>query len=436
MRKILFILIVISCWVGMAGCSDDDNKGPDVSFRRPYYILPASESLNVEIRLSEPAPADITVPFTVAGTGEEGIDYSLSAHEFVVQAGLDSAIITITPVTNMTEGREIHLTLQEVAGYVPGIYRQTMIPIETKSPFTSSFLSTEYNLYTEMEVAALLHIGGSEYTSPSYDISIPFEIDPASTAVLGTHYEIEGGEKRFIYQKDDYMARVKLKFLKKEEGKNKVVLRLVETDNFMISLSNNRAYITINGPVNFDDLVGSWKFKEFSSKDYVTSTASMAGDTEGVKNLPECVATDILVFENTGGKNVIRTNKLTGDLVNYFCDGAEVVVRDIVNEQIYLPSEMNEWGLHRSVLRTDFSKVNLNFSPDNQNYASAEVDFRILEDGDILEVRIVQYIPMDFLQETYDYVSDPFYTGDRNFDKNIPMKGNYTLSYRFSRMEN
>ena len=113
MRKILFILIVISCWVGMAGCSDDDNKGPDVSFRRPYYILPASES--------EPAPADITVPFTVAGTGEEGIDYSLSAHEFVVQAGLDSAIITITPVTNMTEGREIHLTLQEVTGYVPGI---------------------------------------------------------------------------------------------------------------------------------------------------------------------------------------------------------------------------------------------------------------------------------------------------------------------------
>ena len=49
-----------------------------------------------------------------------------------------------------------------------------------------------------MEVAALLHIGGSEYTSPSYDISIPFEIDPASTAVLGTHYEIEGGETVYL----------------------------------------------------------------------------------------------------------------------------------------------------------------------------------------------------------------------------------------------
>ncbi len=434
MRKILFLLMVVGFWVGMAGCSDDEKKGPDVSFRRPYYVLPASESLDVEVRLSEPAPTDLTVPFTVGGTGEEGVDYSLSAHEFIVKAGSDSATITVTPVTNMTEGREIQLTLQEVAGYVPGIYRQTMIPIETKSPFTSSFLSTEYNLYTETEVAVSLYIGSNEYTSPSYNISIPFEIDPASTAELGTHYEIEGGEKQFIYQKDDYMARVNLKFLKKEEGKNKIVLRLVETDNFMISLSNNRAYITINGPIDFDDLVGSWKFEEFSSKDYVTNTATTAGDAEGVKNLPECLSSDILIFENTGGKNVIRTNKLTGDLKNYFCDGAEVTVRDIVNEQIYLPSEMNEWGLHRSVLRTDFSKVNLNFSPDYQNYAPAEVDFRILEDGDILEVRIVQYIPMDFLQETYADVSDPFYSGDRNFDKNIPMKGNYTLSYRFSRI--
>ena len=27
MRKVLFILIVVSCWVGMTGCSDDGNKG-------------------------------------------------------------------------------------------------------------------------------------------------------------------------------------------------------------------------------------------------------------------------------------------------------------------------------------------------------------------------------------------------------------------------
>ena len=66
---------------------------------------------------------------------------------------------------------------------------------------------------------------------------------------------------------------------------------------------------------------------------------------------------------------------------------------------------------------------------------TANGSFRILEDGDILEVRIVQYVPTDFLQEVYAYVSDSFYSGDINFDKNLPMKGVYTLSYRFSRVK-
>lgn len=435
MRKIVVIWMLVVSFAGFIGCSDDDAKGPDISFRRAYYVLPAMEALNVEVRLSEPATEDLTVAFDVTGTGEEGGDYAISAHEFIVKAGLDTAVVVITPLNNMVEGREICLALRRVEGYGLGVYKQTVIPIEKKSAFTTSFFPTEYNLYREMEVAARLDIGSKEYTTPSYDITIPFEIDPSSTAVLGTHFEIEGGTQQFLYQKDDYMARVKLKFLKKEEGKDKIVLRLVETDNYMISTTNNRAYVTINGPIGFEDLVGSWKFEEFSSMEYVKSTATMAGDTEGVKHLPENSSSDVLVFETSGGKNLIRTGQLTGDLKNYLCDGAEITVGEIVNEQIYLPTEMREWKLLRSVLRTNFSKVNLSFSPTNQNYSPAEVDFRILGDGDILELRIVQYIPTDFLQETYTYYSDPFYSGDVNFDKNYPMKGKFTLSFKFTKVE-
>lgn len=435
MRKILYIWMSIMTIAGMGGCSDDDTKGPNISFRRAYYVLSAIEMLNVEVRLSEPAKEDLTVTFEVGGTGEEGTDYAISAHEFVVKAGLDSAVVTITPLNNVNEGREIYLALRKAEGYEFGVYKQTVIPIERKSAFTTYFFPTEYNLYKEMEVATRLDIGSKEYTTPPYDITIPFEVDPASTAVLGTHFEIVGQKQQFLYQKDDYMGRVKLKFLKKEEGKDKIVLRLVETDNFMISTSSNRAYITINGPVGFEDLLGSWKFEEFASMEYVKSIASMAGDTEGIKNLPESFSSDILVFETSGGKNVIRTGQLNGDLKNYLCDGSEIVVGEIVNEQIYLPDEVKEWGLYRSVLRTTFSKVNLSFSATHQSYAPAEVDFRVLGDGDILELRIVQYVPTDFLQETYEYYSDPFYSGDINFDKNLPMKGKYTLSFRFSKVD-
>lgn len=139
MRKILVIWMLIVSFVGFIGCSDDDAKVPDISFRRAYYVLPAMEALNVEVRLSEPATEDLTVTFDVTGTGEEGEDYAISAHEFIVKAGLDTAVVVITPLNNMVEGREICLVLNRVEGYEFGVYKQTVIPIEKKSAFTTSF---------------------------------------------------------------------------------------------------------------------------------------------------------------------------------------------------------------------------------------------------------------------------------------------------------
>lgn len=431
MQKILKMILVIIVLHGVAGCSDDEVNSPTVSFRRPYYILSTTGDLEVEVRLSEPTSRDLSIGFTVGGTGEEGVDYEISSREFLIPAGQESSTITLSPINTINEGREVSLYLQELEGYDFGWYRQTMIPIEQQDPFTTSFLSTEYNLYEECEIGVKLFIGSSEYTSPSYNISIPFEIDPSSTAELGVHYEIVGENKQFIYEKDDMMGRARLRFLRKEDGKDKIVLRLLESDRFLISTSNNRAYVYIDGPIGFDDLVGSWRFSSFSSESHVRRTATMFGDTGGLDNLPEGSVSDILVFVREGGKNIVKTDQLVSDLQNYFLDGAEVVEGDIVENQLY---ELDEWGLSRSVLQTEFSKVNLNFSGSSMKESRAEVDFRLLDEGNTLEVRVVQYEPVDFLQEVYSYYSDPHYSGDVNFNKELPMKGDYTLSFQFSRV--
>lgn len=433
MRNILYIYLVIVIFSLVLGCSDDEVGCPTISFRRPYYILSPTEDLNVEVRLSEATLNNLTVGFTVGGTGKEGEDYIISAKEFMIPAGQDSAIISLSPMNTINEGREVSLYLQEVEGYDFGMYRQTMIPIEQQEPFTTSFFSSDYNLYEESEIAIKLFIGTSEYTRPSYDITVPFDIDPASTAELGVHYEIVGGEKQFLYKKDDLMGRVRLRFLKKEAGKDKIVLRLVEDDRFLISTSNNKANINIDGPIDFENLVGTWRFSGFSSESHVRKMATMFGDTEGLQKLPQGDISDVLVFTTESGKNIIRTNQLVSDLKNYFIDEAEVSVLDIVENQLY---ELDEWSLHRSVLQTELSKVNLNFSDKNMKESEAEVDFRLLNEGNTLEIRIVQYEPVDFLQEVYSYYSDPNYSGDVNFDKNLPMKGNYTLSFQFSRERN
>ena len=432
MQKLLNIVLVITSLCSLIGCSDDEVNSPTVSFRRPYYILSTTGDLSVEVRLSEPTSRDLVVNFTLGGTGEEGVDYTLSASEFLIPAGQDSSIITLSPMNTINEGREVSLYLQEVEGYDFGMYRQTMIPIEQQEPFTTSFLSTGYNLYEECEIGVELFIGSSKYTNPSYDIVIPFEIDPASTAELGVHYEIDGGNKQFIYEKDDMMGRARLRFLKKEKGKDKIVLRLLESDRFLISTTNNRAYIYIDGPISFDDLVGSWRFSSFSSESHVREMATMFGDMEGLTNLPLGNTSDVLVFAREDGKNIIRTSQLVSDLKNYFMEGAEVIEQGIVEDQLY---ELDEWGLLRSVLKTEFSKVNLNFSDSSIKESKAEVNFRLLDEGSTLEIRVVQYEPVDFLQKVYSYYSDPHYSGDINFNKELPMKGNYTLSFQFSRVD-
>ena len=147
--------------------------------------------MEVEIRLSEPVDQELVIPFSVGGSAVENDEYVLSAHEFIVSAGQDSAVISITPQNNFSSERQISLTLDIPEGYGAGIYKQTIIPMERRTALTVEFVATEYDLYEEGVVGVKLKSGSSEYR-PSYDAYIPFEIDPSSTAELGVHYEFVG----------------------------------------------------------------------------------------------------------------------------------------------------------------------------------------------------------------------------------------------------
>ena len=171
MQRLVFLFILAV----MSSCTDDKVDIRTVSFMRPYYILPQSQSLEVEIRLSEPVDQELVIPFSVGGSAVENDEYVLSAHEFIVSAGQDSAVISITPQNNFSSERQISLTLDIPEGYGAGIYKQTIIPMERRTALTVEFVATEYDLYEEGVVGVKLKSGSSEYR-PSYDAYIPFEI--------------------------------------------------------------------------------------------------------------------------------------------------------------------------------------------------------------------------------------------------------------------
>lgn len=98
MKNIISIicLLLSMCFVA---CNDDDSeeKGPQLAFSELIYTLDAEEPLNVEIRVSEPVPANTSVKFNIRGAAVQGEEYELSANEFVIPAGESTASITVTP---------------------------------------------------------------------------------------------------------------------------------------------------------------------------------------------------------------------------------------------------------------------------------------------------------------------------------------------------
>ncbi|MEI3419734.1 MAG: hypothetical protein V8R91_00985 [Butyricimonas faecihominis] len=125
-----------------------------------------------------------------------------------------------------------------------------MIPVETKDIFTCSFSQT-MDLKNEIVVSMGLIVKWGDDIIHGMRVRVPFEIDPASTAVEGEHYEIVGGGRECGMGTMKATADVTIRFLKKEEGKDKVIIRLVEGGLFEGG-TNAATVIMVNGPTLYE----------------------------------------------------------------------------------------------------------------------------------------------------------------------------------------
>ena len=191
MKNIISIicLLLSMCFVA---CNDDDSeeKGPQLAFSELIYTLDAEEPLNVEIRVSEPVPANTSVKFNIRGAAVQGEEYELSANEFVIPAGESTASITVTPKNNFEDGKTIKLELYPVDGYVLGEYNFTLIEVLTKGQLICSFQEENYVLPGEVEIRMdAKDANTGKYFSASTDTKVPFIVGEHSTAIENVHYE-------------------------------------------------------------------------------------------------------------------------------------------------------------------------------------------------------------------------------------------------------
>ena len=399
--KKLFYLLFVMCTVVFTACSsDDDNKSeiPQLNFEKSNYTL-ASKTVDIKLIADAPAAGTISVPVSFSGAATETTDFTASANAFTFKAGETEAVITLTRVEGSAGDENKTLTVNlgnAPAGYNIGVMSYTTVTLLSKNGIIMSFedekgiltLTTSYS-------AALTSMSGSTYKATD-DLSLNVEVDPSSTAVEGVHFDFVDGKKYVTIAKGKNKGTVSLKFLKKEKGKDKLVLRLSDRDGF--AYGNNPAMtITIQGAYNLE---GTWAFKKVSNLSYWEN--SMGVD---VSNFPTGTSADQITFTGNSYTEYTFIPQLSGSLKNYFGLTERTVkfkaeeVKELYEENL---TAMRSRPINVSVYT--FPNINEKFSATDPNIREAVVSFRtITVDGEeILECTIDDFIPTDFLIDAWE----------------------------------
>jgi putative lipoprotein len=399
----------------MLSCHDDNNDdASSLSFSRSIYILQANGALEVELRANGTVEEQTVVKFTVGGSAVRGEDYELSTDEFVLEAGEDRAKIQILPKENYNEDREIRLELEPVAGFKFGEKRVAIIPIETKEQMIISFERDWRELEDELIVKVTVAGAVTGKYNSSEALSIPFVIGSGTTAEAGVHYEIENNANEFVIKPGEDKAEIKIRYLLVEEGHDRLELALTLPDESFYFGNYNEMEIPIVGPLSMNKLAGQWAYSAFICQDYMEML--IGGDfPDDLVALPSNnSATDILEFVTEDGMDMMKVH-MTGDLRNYFRN-TEIHIGSTTEE--YLWETLTDFALVTSVR---CNKVNLHFSPNKIKEEEATIGMRLVEGGDVLEIRILQYEPIEFLYDTYE-----MFEGDMEM---------FPLVFRFTRVK-
>ena len=421
-----YVLLFTACMV--AACSNEEMAtvaDNSLSFTRPAFILPAGGTVDVTLELNHPATRSLAVPFTVGGTAVEGEDFEMDATQFQFNAGDKTASVQLTSLGSFNNDRQVELLLNDnVEGYELGFIRKTVVPIQAQPVLAGSFNKAQYELKTEVEVALTLKSGSKSVTYANYEV--PFEVAPTSTAVLGTHFEIVGGKQVLTMTKNTSSALATIRFLKKEEGKDQIVLRLADSPYFIQGSGNTTTTITISGPTKAAELVGTWTCQGLTNAQAIKEAAQLVSRLSDADVLPDnCPATDKITFTDNGdGTLSLDASALTGDLAKYLRNATYSIAEEKEEELWETNYNLPEKG---SVVTMNVSLVNYFFSATEISERSAQVGFRLLDKGKTLEMRIYQYQPKDFLPLSYQAKAADTYSG-----RDV-MKRGFTLIYQFKK---
>jgi len=178
----------------------DDDEKPSVSFQYSDLILSEdSNKTNVKVQLTHESGFDVVIPFNIAGTASQGIDYNLSKYEFLIKAGSlsDEIIITLIDDDIKENDETVILNIGTPENAIKKSPYNFVLTIEEDDPTPIVSWTTQTRYITEDSVN--LTITANLTQKSSFDISIEYEISGTASGNNIDH-NLNAGNIRFNAQ--------------------------------------------------------------------------------------------------------------------------------------------------------------------------------------------------------------------------------------------
>lgn len=396
-------------------CSSDKvaTHLPQLFLERASYSL-AKGSVEIKVKADQAPSADITVPVHFGGTAIEGTDFTAPEKSVVIKAGETEGSLRLDriPENIGDENKTLYVNLGTAPqGFELGLINYTSVTLLSNKGLIMTFENSSQIMSENCFcTVSLMDLNGKPYRLPAAE-AFALEVDPASTAVEGVHFQFADGATAKIGRRKS-AGTVALKFLKKEEGKDKIVLRLAARDGYAYG-TNGTTEIKIQGPYV---LTGTWAFDRIANLSYLEN-----GWGADVSEAPKGTSDDRLIFAGASHLEYQFTPELQGDLKNYFTAPCKVTYQGEALKDLH---ESNaQVSFHAAILR--FDAVNVHFDANKSQIRPAVAGFRILQiDGkEVLECTIDDYEPTAFFTALYDDLKT---WGEEPVMKSLPLRIYFT----------
>ena len=411
MKRILTLIALAAAVTVTASCDKEGGKEtPTVEFARSFYQLYSDSSVDIVVRLSQPAAQDVTIPLEFGGTAAINEDYTVDSPEVTILAGETEGAVTVSDAVETgtgdgTEeaaaaGEDIEIVISIPAapqGYTLGTRSSTVVGYNSQEALIYSFEFESADLLDKY-IATLTVEGAVSGTS---FVFAERTVIPATLSGDGASLCTAEGEG-FVFEAGDNTGTLTLNINDASyAGMADMILGVNTSDNDRyIAGDNPTMAVTVKGVLSPATLLGTWEYDGMFDSEELPLELWFMDSEDDPSLLPTHNDGFTLTFGGSDGNYTITPND-QGDFANYYRDATVTYTTPVnLTSDGYVLGQYTSDEAQMFVAEADtprqqityfkLSQVNRAFSADTETLGAGTIAMRLRNDGK-LEIYIKDY---------------------------------------------